>query len=97
MLTTEVPTTELFAFDTALIVTCDGDDIWAGAMYTPAEVIVPTCESPPVIPLTCQVTESSVVLATVAVKVCVPLPGGTLLDPGHTASNTVGVPTVHDG
>jgi hypothetical protein len=54
----------------------------------PADVIVPTLELPPAIPLTCHVTESSVVFATVAVKVCVPLPTNTLLDAGHTASST---------
>jgi hypothetical protein len=68
----------------------------AGAVYTPADVIVPTVELPPVISLTCHVTESSVVLATVAVKACVPLPACTLVDPGHTATRTFGVVTVHD-
>jgi hypothetical protein len=96
MFTVDVLTTVLSAFDTAVIVTAEADDTWAGAVYMPADVIVPTLESPPAIPLTCHVTESSAVLATVAVKVCVPLPTSTLLDPGHTASSTFGVATVHD-
>src|SRR5665213_3056937 len=46
--------------------------------------------------LTCQVTESLVVFATVAVKVCVPLPACTLLLAGHTARRIPGVVVVHD-
>ena len=76
--------------------TADADATWAGAVYTPADVIVPTVESPPAIPLTCHVTESSVALATVAMKVWEPLPACTLLDIGQTASTTLGVVTVHD-
>src|SRR5882757_7171013 len=68
----------------------------AGAVYTPADVIVPTVALPPGTWLTCHVTESSVVLATDAEKVCVPLPTSTLLDPGHTASTSFGDVTVHD-
>jgi hypothetical protein len=85
----------LSAVDTAVIDSIEPDGAWAGAAYTPAGVIVPTLKSPPAIPLTSHVTESSVVLATVAVKVCV-LPATTLLDTGHTASSTLGVLTVHD-
>jgi hypothetical protein len=96
MFTIDVLTADRSAFDTAVILTAARDGVLAGAVYTPADVIVPTFESPPVIPLTCHVTESSVVLAIVAVKVCVPLPTSTLLDTGHTASSTLEGVTVHD-
>jgi len=46
--------------------------------------IVPTVALPPTIPLTCQVTESFVVFARLAVKVCVPVPAVTLLVAGHS-------------
>src|SRR5712671_7005834 len=46
-------------------------------------------------PFTSQVTVSSVVLATVAVKVW-PSPAGTLPDPGHTATCTAGAAAEHD-
>jgi hypothetical protein len=41
----------------------------AGAVYTPAAVIVPTAELPPAIPLTLQLTLVSAVFVTVAVNV----------------------------
>jgi len=96
MLTVDVLRIVLSTFDIAVIFTTEIDGTLAGAVYTPAAVIVPTFASPPVISLTCHVTESSVVLATDAVNVCVPLPTTTWLDPGHTASSTFGAETVHD-
>src|ERR1700731_4382464 len=72
------------------------DDDTAGAVYPPAEVIVPTLELPPAMPFTSHVTESSAVLATVAVKACVPVPAGTLPDPGHTATSAAGAAAEHD-
>jgi hypothetical protein len=95
MVTIDVLRIVLSAFDTAVIDTIEPDGVWTGAAYTPADVIVPTFKSPPAIPLTSHATESLVVLATDAVNVCV-LPASTLLDPGHTASSTFGVLTVHD-
>jgi hypothetical protein len=95
MVTVEVLRIVLSAFDTAVIDTIEPDGVWAGAEYTPADVIVPTFKSPPAIPSTSHATESLVVLATVAVKVSVS-PACTLLDPGHTASSTFGGLTVHD-
>jgi hypothetical protein len=66
--TVEVLTIVLSTLDIAVIVTAAGVGAVAGAVYTPADVMVPNLALPPVMSLTCQVTESSVVLATVAVK-----------------------------
>src|SRR5580704_3008789 len=51
--------------------------------------MLPTVELPPLIPLTCQLTTVSVVLTSVAVKICV-APVATLLTPGHTATCRAG-------
>jgi hypothetical protein len=60
------------------------------------ELIVPTSVLPPAIPLTSQVTESSVTLAALAVNVCVPDPATTLAAPGHTATTGSGVVNEQD-
>jgi hypothetical protein len=54
-------------------VTCTfaGEGKSAGAVYTPSVVIVPTVEFPPGTPETLQETLVSLVLVTVAMKVCV--------------------------
>lgn len=43
----------------------------AGAVYNPLEVMMPSVLFPPVTPLTCHVTASSVVPVTVALNACV--------------------------
>ncbi len=53
----------------AVTCTVAGDGRSAGAVYTPAEVIVPSAAFPPATPLTPQLTVVSVVFVTVAVKV----------------------------
>jgi hypothetical protein len=53
----------------AMICTVAGDGKSAGAVYTPADVIVPNAAFPPGTPLTLQMTAVSVVFVTVAMKV----------------------------
>jgi hypothetical protein len=59
------------ACDTAVTVTVAGLGTAEGAVYSPDVEIVPTVESPPVTPLTCQVTAVLEVPVTVAVNCCV--------------------------
>src|SRR5580692_481027 len=54
----------------AVMVTLAGLGMAAGAVYSPALVMVPTVALPPVMPFTCQVTVVSLVLDTVAVNCC---------------------------
>jgi hypothetical protein len=85
LVTTKVPVPDFVA--SALLVavtsTVAGDGRSAGAVYTPAEVIVPSVRFPPGTLLTLQLTAVSVVFVTVAVKVVwfpsrtVPLTGVT--------------------
>ena len=63
------------ACETAAMVTVDGEGTVAGALYKPVVSIVPWVASPPVTPLTCQMTAVSAVLATEAVNFCVPETG----------------------
>jgi hypothetical protein len=53
----------------AVTCTVAGEGRAAGAVYTPAEVIVPSAAFPPGTPLTLQVTAASVVFITVATNV----------------------------
>ncbi len=55
----------------AVMVTLAGDGRLAGAVYAPAEVIVPAAAPPPGTPFTLQVTAVFVELVTVATNVCV--------------------------
>ncbi len=72
------------AWETAVIVTVAGLGGFVGALYRPAESIVPTVVgSPPVMPLTCQVTAVFVVPVTVAVN-CTEPPTDTLTGLGVT-------------
>jgi hypothetical protein len=56
------------ACETAAMVTVDGEGTVGGALYKPVESIVPWVASPPVTPLTCQMTAVLEVLATEAVN-----------------------------
>jgi len=60
----------------AVTCTVTGDGKSAGAVYTPAAVIVPVAALPPETPFTLQLTVVSVVFFTVAVKVSI-LPSNT--------------------
>jgi hypothetical protein len=60
----------------AVTCTVTGDGKSAGAVYTPAAVIVPVAALPPETPFTLQLTVVSVVFLTVAVKVSI-LPSNT--------------------
>ena len=55
----------------AVIVTVAGDGRSAGAVYTPALVIIPTTAFPPATPLTLQLTAVSAVFVTFALKFAV--------------------------
>jgi len=63
---------------------------FAGAVYTPAALIVPLLALPPLTPFTLQETLVSRALLTVATKVCV-FPNSTEALPGVTATLTDGV------
>jgi hypothetical protein len=60
----------------AVIVTVAGDGRSAGAVYAPPLVIVPSATLPPGTPFTLQLTASSVVFATLALKLA-PFPSTT--------------------
>src|SRR5258708_997982 len=66
-----VPAPDFVASAWLVAVTCTvaGEGRSAGAVYTPAEVIVPIVAFPPGTPLTLQVTVVSVVFVTVATNV----------------------------
>jgi hypothetical protein len=67
--TCAVPDTDGFCTETAPIVNVDGDVvILVGAAYSPAELIVPVDEDPPVTPFTCHVTAVFEALVTVALN-----------------------------
>jgi hypothetical protein len=86
--TVAVPLRVGSAAETALTVTTPPEGICAGAVYSPAAEIVPTVALPPATPLTFQVTAVLLVLLTVAVKACVPVPGSTVAEPGSTLTAT---------
>jgi hypothetical protein len=67
----KVPMPDLVESAWLVAVTCTvaGEGRAAGAVYTPAEVIVPSAAFPPGTPLTLQVTAASVVFITVATNV----------------------------
>jgi hypothetical protein len=67
----KVPVPDFVASAWLVAVTCTvaGEDRAAGAVYTPADVIVPSVAFPPGTPLTLQVTAVSVVFVTVATNV----------------------------
>ena len=67
------------ACEIAAIVTVDGEGTAGGAVYKPVASIVPFVGSPPVTPLTCQMTAVSEVLATEAVNFCFPETGTEVL------------------
>jgi hypothetical protein len=67
------------ACETAVMVTVDGEGTVSGALYKPVASIVPCVASPPVTPLTCQMTAVLEVLATEAVNFCVPETGTEVL------------------
>jgi len=87
----KVPVPDFVGSAWLVAVTCTaaGEGRSAGAVYTPAEVIVPSVAFPPGTPFTPQLTAVSVVLITVAVKVAWP-PSTT--DPlvGFTVTSIVG-------
>jgi hypothetical protein len=60
------------ACEIAAMVTVDGEGTFGGAVNKPVASIVPCVASPPVTPLTCQMTAVLEVLATEAVNFCVP-------------------------
>jgi hypothetical protein len=86
LVTAKVAVPDFVASAWLVAVTCTvaGDGRSAGAVYTPAVVIVPSAAFPPATPLTLQLTAMSVVFLTVAAKVTwlpsttVPLAGVTL-------------------
>jgi len=67
----KVPVPDFVESAWLVAVTCNvaGEGRSAGAVYTPAEVIVPSIAFPPGTPLTLQVTAVSVVFVTVATNV----------------------------
>jgi hypothetical protein len=67
------------ACKTAVMMTAAGDGTVAGAVYSPAVSMVPWVVSPPVTPLTCQITAVSEVLVTEAVNFFVPETGTEVL------------------
>jgi len=75
------------ATDVALMVTAAGVGTVVGAVYTPAEEIIPTIELPPFTPLTLQVTTIFAVFVTAAVKVCM-APVSTVAVAGVTVTAT---------
>jgi hypothetical protein len=77
------------ACDTALTVTVAGLGTLAGAVYRPAELMVPTVASPPATSLTLQLTAVLVVFRTVAVNWVV-LPTGTVAAVGEMVMETAG-------
>ena len=71
------------ACETAVTVTVAGFGTFVGAVYIPADEIVPCVVSPPLTPFTSQVTLVLAALKTAAVNCCV-LPVCTLADFGKT-------------
>jgi len=69
----------------AVTVTLAGEGTTAGAVNMPFALILPTVESPPVTPLTCQVTDVSVALRTVA-RNCSLRPVSMVADEGETVT-----------
>src|ERR1700731_374152 len=67
------------ACEIAAMVTVDGEGTFGGAVNKPVASIVPCVASPPVTPLTCQVTAVLEVLATEAVNFWVPETGTKVL------------------
>jgi len=80
------------AADIAVTVSDNVPETVVGAVYNPAEVIVPTVELPPATPPTSHVTAVLLALLTVAVNICVPpalnvtLAGETLTVTGKAAT-----------
>jgi hypothetical protein len=73
----------------AVTCTVAGDGRSVGAVYTPAEVMVPNAKFPPGTPPTLQLTAVSVVFVTVAVKIAW-LPSRTVPFAGVTVTCIVG-------
>jgi hypothetical protein len=67
------------ACETAAMMTADGEGMAEGAVYRPVVSILPCVVSPPVTPLTCQITAVSEALATEAVNFFVPETGTEVL------------------
>jgi hypothetical protein len=79
---------ELFVESSTLVATTETEtvvDKFAGAVYVPMLVIVPTSALPPGIPLTLQMTAEFVALFTVAMNAC-RAPSKTLAVDGATAT-----------
>src|SRR5579871_2099116 len=89
MVTTAVADLVESACEIATTLTLGGLGSLAGAVYTPAAVIVPTVALPPVVLLTCQVTAVSVVFVTVAVNVWAAL-GASVTEAGEMLIATAG-------
>jgi hypothetical protein len=79
MIASAVATLVGCACETAAIVTDAGEGTDAGAVYRPVVSILPCVVSPPVTPLTCQITAVLEVLATEAVNFFVPETGTEVL------------------
>jgi hypothetical protein len=76
------------AADIAVTVSDKDAETVDGAVYNPAEVIVPTVELPPEIPATSHVTAVLLALLTVAVNICVPPALNVTLVAGETLTIT---------
>jgi hypothetical protein len=73
--------------ETACTVADAVDEMFAGAVYRPADETVPVAELPPAVPFTFQVTDPLWPPLTVAVNCCVP-PGFSVADMGLTFTET---------
>jgi hypothetical protein len=78
-----------FATLVARMLTVTGEGRMAGAVYTPAALIVPTVEFPPLMPFTLHVTAVFDVPETVAVNGCC-APSNTFTDRGDIVTVMVG-------
>jgi hypothetical protein len=76
---TETVALALFVVSAALVAVTVCDPGWAGALYWPVLLMVPTVEFPPLVPSTDQVTAVLVVFCTVTLNWVVP-PTATLAD-----------------
>ncbi len=86
---------EGFAAAVARIVTAPDAGIAAGAVNTPAALIVPAAADPPFVPFTAHVTALFALPVTVPTNTCVP-PRGTMAETGDTETVT-GATTVTRG
>src|SRR3954463_15961127 len=85
MSATAFPDLLLSATEVATMSTLDGTGGVAGAVYMPAELMVPTVVLPPGTASTLQVTAVLLVPVTLAVYTCVP-PGAKVADGGVTVT-----------